>query len=172
MKRLQVLMVGVGVLAALVAAVWTASLVAAQEQQATATGWLEGRMHYQDGKPAAPWCRVFSEGKEIKAVYPDKDMDGLYQFLDLKPGTYELRVPASYGHKAVRIWGVLVKPGERTILDVTLHEGQELEEIGEPVVVTQPAIVVSSELARLSMEDGRLSTELDALKKELATLKK
>ena len=63
---------------------------------------------------------------------------GLYTLDKLQPGVYNLMVeageinPTSY--RPQRVMGVVVRPGQETTLDITLHEGQTLEEVGEPTI--------------------------------------
>jgi hypothetical protein len=66
----------------------------------------------------------------------DNNLGGLYTFDSLKPGVYNLIVEAGQlgttHYRPQRILGVVVKPGQETTLDITLHEGATLEEIGDP----------------------------------------
>jgi hypothetical protein len=66
----------------------------------------------------------------------DNNLGGLYTFDNLKPGVYNLIVEAGQlgttHYRPQRILGILVKPGQETPLDITLHEGIALEQIGSP----------------------------------------
>ena len=53
----------------------------------------------------------------------------------------------------------MVEPDKRTVLDITVHEGEGLEEIGKPNVNSEKAIILADELARLRKE-------IDELKKK------
>jgi hypothetical protein len=66
----------------------------------------------------------------------DNNLGGLYTFDNLKPGVYNIIVEAgqlgTIHYRPQRILGVVVKPGQETTLDITLHEGTTLEEVGSP----------------------------------------
>jgi hypothetical protein len=87
-------------------------------------------------------------------------MGGLYALRNLPPGVYEVSVLDAYigpaKFRPQRLHSVLVKPGVRTVLNITMQPGETLQEIGKPVVVAEPAIIVSEELARLRREIAAL----------------
>ena len=69
-------------------------------------------------------------------------MGGLYTFGNLRPGVYNLIVEAvvlpdnerggyTY-YRPQRIVGVVIKPGQETVLDITLHPGDKLQQSGDP----------------------------------------
>jgi len=58
----------------------------------------------------------------------DTDFDGNYFFSDVDPGTYDIEV--SYvGYASQRITDVVAKAGKVTIVDVTLSEGELMDEV-------------------------------------------
>ena len=63
---------------------------------------------------------------------------GLYTLSNLTPGVYNLMVEAgeisATRYRPQRIMGVVVRAGQETTLDITLHEGDALEEVGEPTL--------------------------------------
>lgn len=147
-------------------------------QEGQQQGWLEGTVHYDDGKPAgsrvmAPinptTVTLYQDGKSIGYEEPNGNMDGLYEFHNLKPGVYEVRVMFDdevVQNRPQRIFGVTIKSGERTVLNIQGSKGSGIEEIGQPTVTTQPVIVVSQELTRLQKAIDALKKEIDALKKK------
>ncbi|MGI9035549.1 MAG: carboxypeptidase-like regulatory domain-containing protein [Pyrinomonadaceae bacterium] len=67
----------------------------------------------------------------------DSQLSGLYTFKNLRPGVYNLLVeagqlPGGRKYRPQRIVGVVVKPGQETVLDITMHPGETLEFVGEP----------------------------------------
>ena len=71
-------------------------------------------------------------------------------------------------HRPQRIFGVVVRPGVRTLLNVVLEKGSTLQEIGRPVVATEPVVVFSQELTKLQRQFARLQAEVDSLKRRKA----
>lgn len=75
-------------------------------------------------------------------VSSNRSMGGLYTFNNLRPGVYNLVVEAGvlpdnerggYAYyRPQRIVGVVVKPGQETVLDITLHQGDKLQQSGDP----------------------------------------
>jgi hypothetical protein len=90
----------------------------------------------------------------------DPDKGGFYTLRNLKPGIYEVFVDKTshgfgndlVGFRPQHIFGLVVKPDMRTVLNITVHEGEALEEIGNPVVNSEKAIILADELARLGKE--------------------
>lgn len=137
----------------------------AQDEQQM--GWLEGTLLSAEGKPA-PGSNfetsiklLNKNGEEIAACNPDPQLGGLYTFRNIKPGLYEVRVhPLNLeGNRPIRVFGVVVKAGVRTPLNLRHKEGKEIDEFGQPAVPTQPVIIISQELARLQQQ-------IDELKKK------
>lgn len=72
----------------------------------------------------------------------DLNMGGLYSFKNLRPGVYNVLVeagkivvpgqPRDEAYRPQRIVGVVIKPGQETVLDITLHPGKALEQVGAP----------------------------------------
>jgi len=137
--------------------------------QTDQSGWLEGTVVSKDGEVitnsvysglGGATIRGVRQGGGNFEVTSNYKMGGLFSVRDLKPGIYEISVTngvvRGVKHCPQRVFGVLVKPGVRTVLNVKLERGDTLEEIGEPVVATQPAITVSEELARLQRQIDEL----------------
>jgi hypothetical protein len=113
-----------------------ASLAGAQE----AKGWIEGTVLNPDGKPVWAWDRMGNTrkirlvGPTALVTTPNVEMGGLYSFRDLRPGVYEVYIESSKDserqYRPQRINGVVVKPGVRTMLNITVHPGDKIEEIG------------------------------------------
>ena len=72
----------------------------------------------------------------VTEAEPKTDMGGLFSMKNLPPGVYE-----------VLVHGVVVKAGVRTMLNVVVNEGAQLQEIGRPVA-TEQALIVARELER------------------------
>jgi hypothetical protein len=135
------------------------SLSAAAQDQ-NQKGWLEGTTLTADGEPITCKVRVIRNGKQVASDLSNTSMGGLFEIRDLKPGVYEIRAnyPMS-GYRPQRIFGVTVKPGVRSTLNIVLNEGSKIEEIGEPVVATEPVIVISQELTRIQKEIDTLKNK-------------
>ncbi len=75
-------------------------------------------------------------------VLSDRNLGGLYTFKNLRPGVYNLIVeagvlpndgkPGYIYYRPQRIVSIVVKPGEETVFDITLHPGDRLEQVGDP----------------------------------------
>jgi hypothetical protein len=61
--------------------------------------------------------------------------------------------------RPIHIFGVVVESGKRTVLNLKMHTGMDLEEIGKPAVAMEKFIVLSDELERLQ-------AQIDELKKK------
>jgi hypothetical protein len=152
-------------------------------------GWIEGVVVTDKGRPAC--LSLFSgdntacmnnrgtvltlrpkEGTGI-ATEPDGSKGGFYSLRNLKPGVYEVFVNASLQkdrsedvkYRPQHIFGIVVEPDKRTVLNVTVHEGESLEEIGKPDVASDKAIILSEELARQRKEIEALKQSVEELKK-------
>lgn len=82
---------------------------------------------------------IFGTGETTgRRTASDLNAGGLYTLDKLKPGVYNLTVEAgelnAKPYRPQRIMGVVIKPGQQTTLDITLHPGERLEEVGEPTV--------------------------------------
>lgn len=82
---------------------------------------------------------VFERGEVPgRRVAADVQTGGLYSFPQIKPGVYNLVVEAGKVEdrhfRPQHILGVNIRPQKETTLDITLHEGDALEEVGEPLV--------------------------------------
>ena len=69
-------------------------------------------------------------------------------------------------YRPQHIFGLIVEPDKRTILNITVHEGEALEEIGKPDVVSEKAIVLAEELTRQRKEIEELKKQIDELKRK------
>ncbi len=141
------------------------------------SGWLEGTITNSDGQ-AVSGRQYSPENKHITGVrqgggqfdvQSDLSLGGLYSARNLKPGVYDSTLTTGYvGNVAYcpeRIFGVVVKPGERTILKIVMDQGSTYEEVGKPAVVSAPATNVTEEMARMQKE-------IDDLKQQVAALTK
>jgi hypothetical protein len=139
---------------------------------APGTGWIEGTITDTNGTP--PYATgVFDNGVAITLKAAKEDVHtlsnptkgGFFSFRNLTPGLYELfidaaRVPGGGDRlRPVRVSGVAVEAGKRSILNVKMQPGKDLEEIGKPAMATQEFVVVSEELKRLQ-------AQIDELKKK------
>jgi hypothetical protein len=164
-----------------VALIHTTQTAIAQDEPGL--GWIEGVIVTNTGQPAAKFCAGqpngfhscnqaevtirSKSGKKISAMN-DLDTGGFYTFRNLQPGVYEVFVSKTVqavrgewvGYRPQHIFGVAVEPNKRTRLNITVNEGSALEEIGQPIIETQQAIILSEELVRLQ-------SEIDKLKKKL-----
>ncbi len=146
----------------------------ARAQNEPGTGWVEGAVVNEQGD----WVRdpygsnntsitLSLNGQAIKGR-TDGDKNGFYSFRNLKPGVYEVFVdstfrgnaadqPGNIVYRPVHVLGLVVEANRRTVLNITVHKGKGIEEIGKPVAPTQKAIIISEALAHLQQE-------IDALK--------
>lgn len=75
-------------------------------------------------------------------VSGNRNMGGLYTFNNLRPGIYNLIVEAGVipdnerggytYYRPQRIVGIVVKPGQETVLDIIMHPGDKLRQSGDP----------------------------------------
>jgi hypothetical protein len=148
----------------------TTRMVTPAVAQDSRTAWLEGTVLDENGNPCDGSMTVSviaPDGRTLGVKMPDANTGGLYSFHDIQPGTYEVRLARNTDHSRApqRVFGVVLLSGQRTILNFVTKPGDGVIETGHPVVVTQPVIVVSQELARLQ-------ARIDELEKELASLKR
>ena len=144
-------------------------------------GWLEGTITTEQGNPVQEASSNFGSGKSIKLVRhgggaytipSDPSMGGFYSNHTLKPGIYDISVTTGYWgntgstpYRPQRILGIVIKPGQRTLLNIVMPQGATLEETGKPAVVSAPATNVTEELARMQKQ-------IDDLKQQVAALLK
>ena len=157
--------------------------VPAHAQNEAGTGWIEGVVVNEAGKPVNKPGDIFDgaivtiQPKEGKGFYTpsDRSRGGFYTFRNLKPGIYELFVNASYGHnkqneqvdyRPQHHFGISVQSDKREVLNITVHEGNGLEEFGKPDVTSEKAIILAEELARLRKEVEELKKIVEELKKK------
>ena len=137
---------------------------------APGTGWIEGTITDVNGIPpvvagsmAVPIV-LKAEGEDVKTG-SNPTAGGFFTFRNLKPGVYEVFIEAAHPPdspqplRPVHVSGVVVESGKRTVLNVKMQPGQELEEIGKPAMATQKFVVISEELERLQ-------AQIDELKKK------
>jgi len=144
-------------------------------------GWLEGTIITEQGNPVQEAYSNFGPAKSIKLVRhgggtytipSDLSMGGFYSNHTLKPGIYDISVTTGYGsntgstpYRPQRILGIVIKSGQRTLLNIVMPQGATLEETGKPAVVSAPATNVTEELARMQKQ-------IDDLKQQVAALLK
>lgn len=79
---------------------------------------------------------VLNDGKSASRQQADQKMGGLFGFDNLAPGVYNVLVEGGTldqkTYRPQRIVGIVVKSGQTTNLDITYHEGQSVEFLGEP----------------------------------------
>lgn len=148
--------------------------------QNTDTGWLEGTAVDAKGRPVWVTAFVYPDFK-VKAVHSNgtatetvvkADMGGLFSMKDLRPGVYDVFVPASRNdqgkYRPQLIRGVVVKPGTRTKLSIVVLEGELLQEVARPVA-TDYALIVADELARLTRLVEQLQRQVDSLQRQVSS---
>jgi hypothetical protein len=92
----------------------------------------------------------------------------------LKPGLYEVFVDRTFQkdredilkYRPQHIFGLVVAPDKRTVLNLTVHQGEALEEVGKPDVGTEMPIVLANELKRQRTEIEELKKQIEGLKKK------
>lgn len=141
-------------------------------------GWLEGTVTTDQGHPVEE--RNMGGGKQIKlvrhgggtyTVQSEPNMGGFYSNHQLKPGVYDVSVTTGFWgntgsipYRPQRILGVLVKPGQRTLLNIVMPSGDTLQETGQPAVISVQATNVALEIAQMQKQ-------IDDLKQQVAVLK-
>jgi hypothetical protein len=161
----------------------TLGVATASAQSTETNGWLEGTVVDTKGKPV--WVIAYAiPGFNVKAIpssgnptesEPKPDMGGLFGMKNLRPGVYEVWVPATKNadgtFRAQRIHGVVVKPGVRTMLKIVVTPGDQLQEIARPVS-TEEALIVAQEILRLARKEEQLQQQVDALQKDVTSQRK
>jgi hypothetical protein len=136
-------------------------------------GWLEGTVRDENGTPLNNWrVALARNGSEAHSGSSAGDKGGLYEIRDIAPGVYEVRVTGEYGDRAgelrqQRIYGVLIKGGVRSKLNIVLKEGRsrEFQEVGQPEVPTQNVVMISLELELLKAQVADLQNRIEGLEK-------
>lgn len=179
-------------LSALTALVLLPCVVYAQAPAATATGplpqygWLEGLVTTDQGHPVVE--PDFTAGKQVKLVrhgggaytiQSDPLMGGFYSNHELKPGIYDVSVTAGrYGntgsafYRPQRILGVLIKPGQRTLLNIVMPPGDTLQETGTTAGVSVQVTTIVAEIAQQQKQIDDLKQQVAALKASLTATAK
>lgn len=146
-------------------------------------GWLEGTITTDQGHPVEE--RNLGGGKQIKLIrhgggaysaVSDLSMGGLYTIHGLKPGIYDVSVTAGFWgntgsrpYRPQRILGLLIKPGQRTLLNIVMPEGDTLQEAGEAAIVSAQVTNVAAELAQQQKQIDDLKQQVTALLKATGT---
>jgi hypothetical protein len=157
----------------------------ANAQNDPGKGWIEGVVITEKGKPACSassnsmvcWSpKVTIRPKEGAGVFTDCDPDkgGFFSLRNLRPGIYEVFVDKTLGRdrddmvkmRPQHIFGLVVEPDKRTVLNITVHEGEILEEIGKPDVASEKAIVLANELTRLKQDIDDLKRIVEEAKRK------
>jgi hypothetical protein len=103
-------------------------------------GTLEGRVTNEDGEAIFTIIYLYQGGERIGPGSSKKKMGGFFQFSKLKSGMYEIQVERTWdssNYRPQRIKNVKINPGVLTNLDITLSEGDDLQQIDNPVVKEQ-----------------------------------
>jgi hypothetical protein len=112
--------------------------------QESASGWLDGVITEPLHKHIDWQIDLYMGGQKLAhgaSVPHEGDMFSIY---DIKPGVYEVRIWTGFsdtGIRPQRLFGVVIKSGVRSVLPVTLHAGDALEEIDQPAVSAGPVII-------------------------------
>jgi hypothetical protein len=137
---------------------------------APGTGWIEGTLTDGGGTPPVVAGSLGvpvvlkAEGKDVQSA-TNPTGGGFFSFRNLKPGVYELFIESAHHPdnsdplRPVHVSGVVVEAGKRTVLNVKMEPGKELQELGKPAMTTQKVVLVSEELERLQ-------AQIDELKKK------
>lgn len=144
-------------------------------------GWLEGTVTNTQGTVIQR--QGYSEGVHVTLrstngveteTTADANMGGLYSFHNIKPGIYDIILPkgqiVNTFYCPERIFGVVVKPGERTIYKVVMDQGETYEEVGKPTVISAPATNVTEELTKMHKQIDDLKQQVAALLKATAVV--
>jgi len=120
---------------------------------APATGWLEGTITATDGKVLrnhfnvnnnfGAYIRGTRQGGGTFEAYSDPRMGGLSSVRNLKPGVYAVFVPIAYDERLTKfrtqhLFGVVVRPGARTVLNITTESGETLDDRISSSATTAP----------------------------------
>ena len=111
-------------------------------------GWIEGTVTNPDGQPVWSARALLVAGVAItlrkttgeQSTFPtDHLAGGFFAAYDMKPGMYDVILEKGSRYKNFYrpqiIGQVMIKPGVRTVLKVTMNPGDTLERVGEPQVV-------------------------------------
>ncbi len=149
-------------------------------------GWLEGTVTTDQGHPVEE--RNMGGGKQIKLIRhgggaytipSDPSMGGFFSNHELRPGVYDINVTTGFWsntgttpYRPQRILGVLIKSGQRTLLNIVMPEGETLQETGEAAVVSTPTTNVAAEIARMQKQIDDLKQQVAALQTALTATAK
>ena len=146
-------------------------------------GLLEGTITNSDGQMISQ--RNLAGGQVIKGIrqgggqfeaQSDLNMGGLYSAKNLRPGVYDIVIEKGWvggqlgsqtPYCPERIFGVIIKPGERAVLKIVMDQGDTYEEVGKPAMVSAPATNVTGELAKMHKQIDDLKAQVAALSKAL-----
>lgn len=160
MMNTRLFCTGVVLLAATLAAPhgFCQSAPAPAGQQSPALGLLEGTLLSSDGQVVSRLA--YSPGS--------KHLHGVRH----GGGEFDAQTDEKTAYAPQRLFGIVVKPGARTVLDIVMHQGTQVEEVGSPVITTNAAIPLSAELAQLQQQAKDLSQQVADLKQQMEALKK
>ena len=119
-------------------------------QERLTDGWIEGTVTNPEGQPIWSSTTLLVSGVvltlkkstgEQAAVQTDHLAGGFYSAARLKPGMYDVIVEKGTRYKTVYrpqiIGQMMIKPGVRTVLNITMNPGDTLERVSAPQIVTQ-----------------------------------
>ncbi len=142
-------------------------------------GLLEGTITNSDGEPIHS-DTYSNDGKHIIGtrqgggtfdVVSDTTLGGLYSTKNIRPGIYDITLTRGFirdtSYCPERIFGVVIKPGERTVLKIVMDQGDTYEEVGKPAMVSAPATNVTDELAKMQKQIDDLKAQVAALLKAM-----
>jgi len=140
-------------------------------------GWLEGTVTTPQGHPVSEANTAI--GKQIVLVrrgggtytlLSDPTLGGFYSNHQIKPGIYDVSVTTGYWgntgsqpYRPQRILGVVIKPGQKTLLNIVMPEGDVLQQTGQNAILS--AAAETGEIAQMQKQ-------LDGLKAQVASLLK
>ncbi len=114
-------------------------------------GWLEGTLTSAEGLPVTSAQSLVRDGITITVkkgseavgnVKTDVMAGGFFSVQNCYPGTYSLVIPAGQlpgkNYRPMLLSNVVVKPGQRTLLNIVMPEGAGLERVSAPPVKMQP----------------------------------
>ena len=146
-------------------------------------GWLEGTITTDHGHPVeegnlggGKQVKLVRHGGGVYTIASDQSMGGFYSNHELKPGIYDVSVTTGYWgntgsqpYRPQRILGILIKPGQRTLLNIVMPKGDTLQETGQPAVISAPDANVTDQLARMQKQIDDLKAQVAALMKAIGT---
>lgn len=154
-------------------------VTSAGAQNEPGRGWGEGVVVTDRGELATrtiygntAFITVRLKDAYEKKTENDPDKGGFYAFRNLRPGIYEVFVDACVSevrgevihYRPQHIFGLVVEADKRTVLNITMHEGKALEEVGKPNVASENALILANELARMRKEFEDIKRQVNEIK--------